>query len=83
LLEQFLTFPAYRVGMPFNDPTRCPSCGERVTPYAAGCAICGAELDPTRWHRPPSLMRRLLSWHRRPPSGGGASDAESRSRVRV
>ena len=37
------------------------SCGERVTPYAAGCALCGAELDPTRW-QPAALrpLRRLL-----------------------
>jgi hypothetical protein len=30
-------------------PGFCPQCGERVTPYAAGCALCGAELDPRRW----------------------------------
>ena len=28
--------------------TKCPSCGERVTPYAAGCAICGTDLEPAR-----------------------------------
>src|ERR671936_834465 len=27
--------------MLLRDPNRCPSCGERVTPYAAGCALCG------------------------------------------
>ena len=41
--------------MLFRDRTRCPSCGERVTPYAAGCAICGADLDPKRWQPRPSL----------------------------
>jgi predicted amidophosphoribosyltransferase len=49
--------------MTFRDPTRCPSCGERVTPYAAGCAICGAELDPRRWHDPPSRLERFLARH--------------------
>jgi predicted amidophosphoribosyltransferase len=38
-------------------PGFCPQCGERVTPYAAGCALCGADLDPHR--RPPSLAQRL------------------------
>ncbi len=41
------------------DPTRCHNCGERVTPYAAGCWLCSAELDPTRWQRPPGLVERL------------------------
>jgi uncharacterized OB-fold protein len=53
-----------------SDPTRCPSCGERVTPYAAGCAICGAELDPRRWHDPPSRAERLLAALRRPAHRG-------------
>lgn len=26
----------------------CPDCGERVSPFAAGCAICGADLDAHR-----------------------------------
>jgi predicted amidophosphoribosyltransferase len=47
-----------------RDPNRCPSCGERVTPYAAGCALCGAELDPKRWQPRPTLMQRLRT--RRP-----------------
>ena len=50
----------------FRDPSRCPSCGERVTPYAAGCAICGADLDPRRWQSRPSLLRRLVGRRRRP-----------------
>ena len=33
-------------------PGYCPRCGERVTPYAAGCALCGADLDPKRWQKP-------------------------------
>jgi hypothetical protein len=52
--------------MLFGDPTRCPSCGERVTPYAAGCAICGTDLDPKRWQPRPSLLQRLI---RRRPRG--------------
>ena len=40
-------------------PGYCPECGERVTPYAAGCALCGADLDPKRWQRPVSTRRRL------------------------
>jgi hypothetical protein len=30
-----------------------------VSAFAAGCAICGAELDPRRGQRPPSLGKRL------------------------
>jgi len=40
-------------------PGYCPQCGERVTPYAAGCALCGADLDPKRWQKPVSVRRRL------------------------
>jgi len=40
-------------------PGYCPNCGERVTPYAAGCALCGADLDPKRWQRPASTGQRL------------------------
>lgn len=28
--------------------TTCPNCGERVSPFAGGCAICGADLDEHR-----------------------------------
>jgi hypothetical protein len=27
---------------------RCPSCREPVSPFAAGCAICGADLEEAR-----------------------------------
>ena len=40
-------------------PGYCPNCGERVTPYAAGCALCGADLDPTRWQRRVPVRQRL------------------------
>ena len=43
------------------DRSRCPSCGERVSPYAAGCAVCGADLDPSRWDKGPSLGNRVGS----------------------
>jgi hypothetical protein len=40
-------------------PGFCPQCGERVTPYAAGCALCGADLDPKRWQKPASAGQKL------------------------
>jgi predicted amidophosphoribosyltransferase len=43
------------------DPGRCSHCGERVTPYAAGCWLCGARLDPGRWQRPPGVVARALA----------------------
>jgi predicted amidophosphoribosyltransferase len=48
-----------------DDPARCPNCGERVTPYAAGCSLCGAALDPARWQRPPGWLDRALAHWRR------------------
>jgi hypothetical protein len=27
---------------------KCPECGEPVTPFAAGCAVCGADLEAAR-----------------------------------
>jgi hypothetical protein len=46
--------------VPRTRPNRCPDCGEHVSPYAAGCAICGAELDPNRTRYVP-LSRRIGS----------------------
>jgi hypothetical protein len=50
--------PVDRILGPIH-PGYCPRCGERVTPYAAGCALCGADLDPKRWQRPVSVRQRL------------------------
>jgi hypothetical protein len=47
-----------------KDPGRCPKCEERVTPFAAGCAICGADLDPERWRTGPGVGQRAQSWLR-------------------
>jgi Domain of unknown function (DUF1963) len=35
-----------------RDRTRCPQCGGHVSSFAAGCAICGADLDIRRFDRP-------------------------------
>jgi predicted amidophosphoribosyltransferase len=31
-----------------RNPHTCPRCGEHVSAFAAGCALCGADLDPKR-----------------------------------
>lgn len=43
------------------DRARCPKCDERVSPYAAGCAVCGADLDTGRWDAGPSIGNRISS----------------------
>ena len=43
------------------DRSRCPRCGERVSPFAAGCAICGADLDTKRWDTGPGTGQRAGS----------------------
>jgi hypothetical protein len=35
------------VGMP-RAISKCPRCGEPVSPFAAGCAICGTDLQAAR-----------------------------------
>jgi hypothetical protein len=44
------------------DRSRCPNCREPVSPFAAGCARCGADLDTKRFDRGPSLGNRIGSW---------------------
>jgi uncharacterized membrane protein YvbJ len=49
-----------------DNPARCPNCGERVSPDAVGCSLCGMTLDPARWQQPPSLAERITArWRRR------------------
>jgi predicted amidophosphoribosyltransferase len=31
-----------------RNPNICPNCHEHVSAFAAGCALCGAALDPQR-----------------------------------
>ncbi len=45
-----------------RDVNRCPSCGERVSPFAAGCAFCGADLDPRRHSRSRSRVGLPRGW---------------------
>jgi predicted amidophosphoribosyltransferase len=49
--------------------TVCPNCGERVTPFAAGCAGCGADLEAHRaeLRAHPPLLTRLVTWRPRVP----------------
>jgi hypothetical protein len=44
------------------DRSRCPNCREPVSPFAAGCAICGTDLDTSRWDTGPGPLTRLGSW---------------------
>jgi hypothetical protein len=44
-----------------NDPARCPTCRERVTPFAAGCALCGTTLDPRRYQQGPTRAQLIGS----------------------
>ena len=50
-----------------NSPHVCPNCGERVSAFAAGCALCGAELDPKRAQRATTAGQQLRgAWRARP-----------------
>jgi predicted amidophosphoribosyltransferase len=48
--------------VPRRHPNRCPQCGEHVSPFAAGCALCGADLDPDRTRRIPLSRRVGSAW---------------------
>jgi predicted amidophosphoribosyltransferase len=76
MLTLALLSPAIVISM---HPGYCPQCGERVTPFAAGCALCGADLDPRRWQQPPTLWQRLT---RRARSVSRPPRARRRLRVR-
>lgn len=50
-----------------TNPHICPACGERVSAFAAGCALCGAALDPRRAQGTPTLLQHIrLAWRIRP-----------------
>jgi hypothetical protein len=38
---------------------RCPQCGEPVTPFAAGCAVCGFDLEAWRREKAASPVSRV------------------------
>ncbi len=41
-----------------------------MSPYAAGCAVCGADLDAARWDSGPGPGRRIASWFSAMTFGG-------------
>src|SRR4051812_18312317 len=43
-----------------TDPNRCPRCRGRVSAFAAGCALCGADLAPHRHDRRMPLWLRMF-----------------------
>jgi hypothetical protein len=52
------TFECHDQVVAYTGPHTCPHCGERVSAFAAGCALCGAELDPRRGQGPPKVTDR-------------------------
>ena len=40
-----------------------------MSPFAAGCAICGADLDTGRWDTGPGVINRAGSWFNALSSG--------------
>ena len=58
--------------------TKCPKCGEPVSPFAAGCAICGTDLEAARSELAAKRARRP-----QPPSPVRASDDALRIGVSV
>jgi predicted amidophosphoribosyltransferase len=45
-----------------RPPNQCPECREHVSPFAAGCALCGADLDPDRSSHVPLARRIGSAW---------------------
>jgi predicted amidophosphoribosyltransferase len=65
-------FGCHDLAIAYTGPHTCPNCGERVSAFAAGCALCGAELDPRRGQGPPTAgdrTRRLFESLSRRVSG--------------
>jgi hypothetical protein len=52
--------------------SKCPQCGEPVSAFAAGCAICGADLEAARARR--AARRRLALPGPRHVRGAGHID---------
>jgi len=73
----------FAVGVTLDGPHVCPNCGERVSAFAAGCALCGADLDPRRGQGQPALgqglRRRLASLRRRTLTQAGLRADRSRA----
>src|SRR3569623_2091545 len=67
--------------MVLRDPSRCPGCGERVTPYAAGCAFCGAETALALVAAHPDDVVTLVAHE--PPLIPVLPDAEAAERARA
>ena len=51
--------------------SRCPNCGEPVSQFAAGCAICGADLEAyrTQLAERRASVPRLPAWASLPAGG--------------
>ena len=50
---------------------RCPDCGSTVSPFAAGCSVCGADLES---HRARQRSRRTVPRLARPSLGTSGRD---------
>ena len=54
--------------------THCPNCGQTVTPFAAGCAVCGTDLEAARAARSAKRRIELPSAHWYGARSAGAVD---------
>jgi len=50
----------------------CPNCGEFVSIFAAGCAVCGTELDPQRGRRKSVGQSLRSAWATHPRLRAGS-----------
>jgi hypothetical protein len=55
--------------------THCPNCGQTVTPFAAGCAVCGTDLEAARAARAARSAKLRIELPRARWSGGRATGA--------